>query len=252
MVAEARRIIDKKDVPEEFVTNMQAIMDDSDWNSAKPDVDYKNLTPFLIDLMASHPFHETLKELAELYSLRENLNYWLRQADEHLIIMDNATKKAFDERSQALIDTSAALTERFDEQKRELSLLNLTLEEEAQERVGILLTSTDEALAVLDEKVVMFQTLETVYTQPSEYRPEVEDLHERIRVLLQKTELNIVKLEPVMRSLVKAELDRHEERMNYYLARSRLAKARLYDTNLSTLRDAQRAAQEETESGDSD
>lgn len=245
MVAEARRIIDKKDVPEEFITNMEAIMDDSDWHSAAPDVDYKNLTPFLIDLMASHPFHETLKELADLYYLRANLNYWLRQANEHLIIMDASTKKAFDEKNRQLVQESRSLNERFGDKKSELNLLNLTLQEEDQERVDILLESTRRELALLEEKVALFGTLEAVYTLPSGYRAETEKLHRRIKVLLQKTELNIVKLEPVMRSLVKSELDKHEERMNYYWAQSRLAKARLYDTTLSTLRDAQRSVRDE-------
>lgn len=245
MVNEARRIIDKKDVPEEFITNMEAIMDDSDWHSATPTVDYKNLTPFLIDLMASNPFNETLKELADLYNLRENLNYWLLQADQHLIIMKNATKKAFDEKSKQLVGESASLNQRFSDQKQELNLLNLTLNEDDQERVKILLKSTSEELTLLGEKVALFDKLENVYTQPSEYRKEVVELHRRIRVLLQKTELTIVKLEPVMRELVKTELDKHEERMNYYWAQSRLAKARLYDTTLSTLKDAQRDNQDD-------
>lgn len=244
-VAEARRIIAKKDVPEELITNMESIMDDSDWNSARPDVDYKNLTPFLIDLMSSNPFNETLKELADLYSLRKNLHYWLTQADQHLIIMDSATKKAFDERSRALVKTSSELHQRYSDKKDELNLLNLTLEVPDQERVDILLTSTGEELGALAERINTFSTLEGVYTLPSSYRPEVAELHQRIKRLLQKTELNIVKLEPVMRELVNAELDKHEERMNYYWAQSRLAKARLYDTTLSTLRDAQRAVQEE-------
>lgn len=243
MVAEARRIIDKKDVPEEFITNMEAIMDDSDWHSATPDVDYTNLTPFLIDLMASHPFHETLKELADLYAVRQNLFYWLRQADEHLIIINNSTKKAFDEKSRQLIAESGEFNARFANKKQELNLMNLSLEEDEQERVDILLESTAEELALLDQKVVMFQSLESVYTAPSGYRNELLELHRRIRTLLQKTELNIVKMEPVMRSLVKTELDKHEERMNYYWAQSRLAKARLYDTTLSTLKDAQREVQ---------
>jgi len=249
MVAEARRTIDKQDVPEEFITNMEAIMDDSDWHSATPDVDYNNLTPFLIDLMASHPFNETLKELSDLYYLRENLNYWLRQANEHLIIMDNSTKKAFDEKNRQLVNDSQSFNERFTDQKTEFNLLNLTLAEEDQERIDILLESTSSELSGLDQKVAMFQTLEKVYTLPGGYRSGVENLHRRIKKLLQKTELNIVKLEPVMRSLVNSELDKHEERMNYYSAQSRLAKARLYDTTLSTLKDAQRSVNDDQDGG---
>ncbi len=245
MVDEARRIIDKKDVPEEFITNLDAIVDDTDWHSSAPSVDYKNLTPFLIDLMSSNPFNETLKELADLYYLRENLQYWLFQAREHLVIIESATKKAFDEKSRELLTESQQFNELLLEKKSELNLLNLTLNEEDQERMDILLASTSEALEVLDEKVGLFATLEDVYTLPSSYRSDVTRLHRRIKMLLQKTELSIVKLEPVMRSLVKAELDKHEERMAYYSAQSRLAKARLYDTTLSTLKDAQKTLQSE-------
>lgn len=245
MVEEARRIIDKQDVPEEFILNLDAIVDDTDWHSSSPSVDYQNLTPFLIDLMSSNPFNETLKELADLYYLRENLQYWLLQAREHLVVIESATKKAFDEKSRALLKESAQFKERLSEQKSELNLLNLTLSEPDQERMDILLKSTSEELKVLDEKVELFGTLETVYTLPSTYRAEVKTLHRRIKMLLQKTELSIVKLEPVMRSLVKTELDKHEERMTYYSAQSRLAKARLYDTTLSTLKDAQKTLHSE-------
>lgn len=244
-VAEARRIIDKKDVPREFITNIEAIMDDSDWLSAEPSVDYKNLTPFLIDLMASHPFHETLKELADLYSIRKNLQYWLIQAEEHIIVLDNASRMAFDRQAKGLIKDSQELNARFADAKSELSLISMTLSEEDQERMDVLLGSVNSDLVALDEDVGFFRELKEPYMQPPEYRDMVADLHKRIRMLLQRTELNVVKLEPVMRSLVKAELDKHEERMSYYSAQSRLAKARLYDTTLSTLEDAQRAINED-------
>ncbi len=244
-VAQARRIIDKKDVPREFITNIDAIMDDSDWHSAQPSVDYKNLTPFLIDLMASHPFHETLKELADLYAIRENLEYWLMQADEHIIVLENASRMAFDAKAKKLIKESQNLNGRFADVKSELNLTSLILNEEDQERMDVLLNSANEELLALDEQVQFFSGLKNPYIQPPEYRNMLIDLHRRIRILLQKTELNVVKLEPVMRSLVKAELDKHEERMNYYWAQSRLAKARLYDTTLSTLEDAQREANDD-------
>lgn len=244
-VAVAREIIAKKDVPEELITNIEAIIDDTDWNSAQPNVDYKNLTPFLLDLMASTTFNETLKELGDLYFLRKNLLFWKGQALQHLIIMDNSTKKAFDEKSKMLIETSGDKHQLYSDLKSELSLLSYTLGPGDQRRMDVLLESTEKELKTLEKQVEMFGTLEKVYTFPTQYRAEVAELHKRIDLLLSKAERDIVKLEPVMRSLVNAELDKHEERMNYYMAQSRLAKARLYDTTLSTLRDAQRAIKEE-------
>lgn len=248
-VKRARNIINKKEVPEELITNMEAIMDGSDWNSATPSVDYENLTPFLIDLMASIPFNETLKELGDLYYLRRNLNYWLIQAREHLIILNSSTERDFDAKSRELIKSSQNLAARFEDNKSELKLLNLTLREEDQDRIDILIESTALEIDVLQEKVSLFGNLKEAYVVPKSYKPELQALHRKIQVLLQKTELSVIKLEPVMRKMVKAELDKHEERMSYYSAQSRLAKARLYDTTLSTLRDAQRSAQEENPDG---
>ncbi|MFL0809371.1 MAG: hypothetical protein K6L76_03055 [Agarilytica sp.] len=247
-VDEARRIIAQKDVPEEFITNMEAIVDDSDWLGANPSVDYKNLTPFLIDLMAGNPFNETLRELGDLYYLRKNLLYWLRQADEHLVIMNNATQKAFDDRSRELILELQDFETRFSEEQSELKLLNLTLKESSQKRMDTLLKTTEKEIGDFSELVGMFSTLETVYTMPSTFKPQTLALHKRVKQLLQKTELSIIKMEPIMRRLVNAELDKHQERMSYYSAQSRLAKARLYDTTLSTLRDAQRNIKQENES----
>ena len=246
MVNEARRIIEQKDVPREFITNMEAIMDDSDWHSAQPSVDYKSLTPFLIDLMSSNPFHETLKELADLYSLRRNLERWLDLADEHLLILDNAEQMKFDIESQTFVKQSRQFNDTFANQQAELSLLTLTLSEDEQERVSILLDSTANELAALDEKVTLLNAIQQPYDQPKAYRSNLLALHERVRALLTRTEKNVAKLEPVMRSLVNAELDKHEDRMNYYWAQSRLAKARLYDTTLSTLNEAQREIQQDT------
>ena len=45
----------------------------------------------------------------------------------------------------------------------------------------------------------------------------------------------IKKLENVMRIVVNAELDNHEERMRYYWAQARLGKARLYDRTLNNI-----------------
>ena len=52
---------------------------------------------------------------------------------------------------------------------------------------------------------------------------------------LNKTNSYIERLEPIMRKLVNAELDKHENRIRYYWAQSRLAKARLYDRKLLLL-----------------
>ncbi|PCK04839.1 MAG: hypothetical protein COA42_18730, partial [Alteromonadaceae bacterium] len=50
----------------------------------------------------------------------------------------------------------------------------------------------------------------------------------------------IAKIENIVRKLVNLELDDHAERMAYYSAQARLAKARLYDMTLQDLDKAKR------------
>lgn len=238
MIAEARMVLAKQDVPREFINNLDVMMDDSDWYSARPSVDYKKLTPFLVDLMASHPFHETLRELADLYAIEENLNYWSIQANEHRLILNNANKKTFDDSVKDLLARSMGLTEQFAEQNSELKLHSLALTEVDQERLAALMETTESELKQLDDKVTRLKDYKRPYEQPDYYKKMVADRHAEIQHQLAETAKFIASFETIMRSLVKVELDKHEERMRYYSAQSRLAKARLYDMTLLSLEKA--------------
>lgn len=232
---EARRIIEQQDVPREFITNLDAIVDQSDWYTAKPSLDYTKLTPFLVDLMASNAFHQVLRELAELYAIRDNLNHWARQTDQHKLILKVTAAKSFDEQMKQSIEKSARLHERLSSQRRELALMTLTFAPEDQVRFKALLENSNRELALLDDKLRNLRQQREPYRQPAGYPAVVNEHHRRILARQQQTEAYIAALEPVMRNLVKAELDKHEERMRYYLAQTRLAKARLYDTALTNL-----------------
>jgi hypothetical protein len=85
--------------------------------------------------------------------------------------------------------------------------------------------------------------LESAYKQPDHFQAMVSDHHSRLRQQLIKTEEYIDGLEPIMRKLVNLELDKHEKRMKYYWAQSRLAKARLYDNELLSLEKAPAVSQ---------
>jgi hypothetical protein len=74
----------------------------------------------------------------------------------------------------------------------------------------------------------------------------VVDKHEEIKSKLKETEKYIVGFEKIMRGLVRVELNKHEERMQYYSAQSRLAKARLYDMTLLSLEKEESATQSES------
>lgn len=231
-LAEAREIIAAQDVPEEFITNLEAIVDQSDWFAAQPSVDYEKLSPFLVDLMASPAFSQILRELAELYAIRNNLNYWASQTDQHDLILKTAAEKRFDDSMKIVIDESAEINERLTNQRRELGLIALSLSTRDQSRLRSSLDNASRELSQLDATIRNLRRQSEPYKQPSAYPAMVRSHHARIVEALEQAEIFIAKLEPLMRNMVNAELNTHEERMRYYLAQTRLAKARLYDTAL--------------------
>ena len=231
-IVSARNTINSLDVPREFIENIEAIVSQSGWYNSSPEIDYENLTPFLLDLMASNTFNEVLKELADLYSIRDNLKYWLDRSDQHEIILENAAQKNYGQQLQAFIKRSEELRERLSQQKAELKLYALALDEKDQERMTALQEITAKELGLLESRVENLITIKSAYKQPDSFKTMVSDHHRRLLEQLKKTESYIQSLEPIMRKLVNLELDKHEERMHYYWAQSRLAKTRLYDTNL--------------------
>ncbi|WP_045825442.1 tetratricopeptide repeat protein [Teredinibacter turnerae] len=232
---EARAIIAKQDVPREFIENLEVIMDETDWYRANASVDYRKLTPFLIDLMASNPFNETLKDLAALYTLDDNLTYWLSQSEQHQLILKNMAGESGDGELEQILARSRDLNARLKDQKAEIRLNTLTLSEAATERFQVLLESVERDLTLLDDKIQQVSRIKEPYVRPAEHSVLVAVNHRRIESALAQTRELISMLEPVMRKLVNLELAKHEERMNYYWAQSRLAKARLFDSTLLEL-----------------
>lgn len=239
----ARKIIGRRDVPREFIRNLEAIMDETDWYATSATVDYKTLTPFLIDLMASHPFNETLKDLAALYTLEDNLTYWLSQTKEHKLILKNAKQKDVKDELQVLLVRSDELSERLRDQKAEIKLTTLTLEQEEKERFNVLIERAEHDLFILEDKISQLKKVKQPYVQPADFEQMVAENHKRIAKQLSRTQYFIEQLEPVMRKLVESELSNHEERMRYYWAQSRLAKARLFDSTLLSLEKAKSSSE---------
>nr|WP_306663238.1 hypothetical protein [Saccharophagus degradans] len=239
MLQQARGAISDLDVPREFVANLEAVMDSEDWYGSKPSVDYKKLTPFLVDLMSSNPFNETLRELADLYALEANLENWKIQAEEHLIILKATKQKSMAERIKEALERKKVLSAQFTQDSADLRLHALTLSEEEQARMDALLQTTQRELEALDKLAQQMAQVESVYQHPADYESQVQQKHKEIEEKLEKTRAYIARLEPVMRDIVNKELNKHEDRMGYYLAQSRLAKARLYDSTLLELERAQ-------------
>jgi len=242
---EARRIISLQNVPKEFVSNFDVIVGKTDWYAMEPTVDYLKLTPFVIDLVASHGFNETLTELSDLYTIQNNLDEWSTQSKEHVLILQNSEKKSFSNTQKTIIEKSEALKKKLVNQKADLELYALTLNEEDQKRLSALVESTNKELALLDSRILQLKQVKQPYQQPKKYKKILAKNHKKIKQKLKETNQYITMLEPVIRKLINTELDKHENRMRYYLAQSKLAKARLYDTTLMLLDKAKKDSNKE-------
>jgi DNA-binding transcriptional MerR regulator len=238
-IAKARKVIAGQRIPEEFVINLDAMMDETDWYGSEPSLDYNKLTPFLVELMSSNPFHSVIKELRDLYALRNNLTYWARQALEHQLIIKHRQQGLTSKKIERFIRKSEQQQEELENNISDLRLHTMTLDVEEQERFTALLEATDHDFEYLDDKLAKVKGIKEPFRQSEENVRWAKKLHKRIQQKLTNTDSLIKKLENVMRTVVNAELDNHEERMRYYWAQARLGKARLYDQTLNEIEDQQ-------------
>lgn len=237
-IAKARKVIAGQRIPEEFVVNLDAMMDETDWYGSEPSLDYNKLTPFLIELMSSNPFHSVIKELRDLYAIRNNLTYWGRQAIEHQLIIQYRQQGLTSHRIASFVATSEDKKEKLEHEISDLRLHTMTLDIEEQDRFTALLESTDASFLFLEDKLERIKAIKEPYRQSEKNVRWAKKLHKRIKQKLTETDGLINKLEHVMRVVVNAELDNHEERMRYYWAQARLGKARLYDQTLNNIQES--------------
>jgi len=178
---------------------------------------------------------ETLKELADLYAIQDNLNYWSDQAIQHMLVLREAEAKTFSDKIKNSFEASIEIRNKLIDQSQELRLHTLTLEVEDQKRFQVLLKSMEKELNGLDDRINQLKSVKEPYSPPKNTHSIVKQKHRQIQEHLERTQEHIEVLEPILRNLVNSELDKHEERMRYYWAQSRLAKARLYDSTLLEL-----------------
>lgn len=229
-VAQAREIIARQDVPREYIENMDAISDQSDWYGIQPTLDYKKLTPFLIDLTSSHSFREILKELRDLYAVEENLKSWLRKEEGLYMTFETNQSIATPEKFNLIVSEARQLNSRLKSEVEDFRLGALAFEDFDQQRLNTLLEATDSEMVFLDSRIESLRRYREPFIHNKSLKDDMDENYRKVRKSLVDIHQLIDSLEPVMRTLVNVELDRHEERMRYYWAQSRLAKARLYDT----------------------
>ena len=238
-ISHARKVIDGQRIPEEFVVNLEAMMDETDWYGSEPSIDYTKLTPFLVELMSSNAFHSVIKELRDLYALRNNLTYWGRQANEHQLIIKHRQQGLTSRKIQAYITKTERKQKQLEDEISDLRLHTMTLDVEEQDRFVSIIESTDKSFEFLDDKLMKVKAIKEPFKQSEKNVQWAKTLHNRIKAKLIDTNGLIKKLENVMRIVVNAELDTHDERMRYYWAQARLGKARLYDKTLNNIENDQ-------------
>ena len=242
-IEDARRVIASQEIPQEFVINLEAMLDESDWYGMQPSLDYTKLTPFLTELMASNNFYSVIKELRDLYGLRRNLNYWQMQVHEHeLIIRIRREQTGVDQLMAQVKQTQNQFTE-YRDGLQELKLMTLTLSERDQERFTGLWENTMKELGLVEDKVDRVASIKTPYRLSYDLEARSKVLAKEVAQELSNTNRLINALEKVMRSVITAELDKHEERIRYYWAQARLGKARLYDKALNNIEETSTGAQ---------
>jgi len=233
----AREYLKNADVLELFVRNMDELLAESDWFGTAPSVSLNPLSPFLLDLISDQSFQSVLKDLRDLYAIRNNLNSWKRKRDDFDVILQAralATRagrnkpdmKSLAERQAGIRDTLSALAARVD-----------GLDTEDRKRVQWML---DDVLTETDHTGQLVQLLgdKANYVRDTgDYAQLVSHDMEDLDAELKNTNALISKVEAVMVELINAELDVHEQRLKYYRVQAHLAKARILDRSLAAMDD---------------
>lgn len=243
-IEHARTVIASQEIPQEFVINLEAMLDESDWYGMQPSLDYNKLTPFLTELMASNNFYSVIKELRDLYGIRRNLGYWQMQTHEHELIIRSRRDQTGMDQLLADVRSSQQQFRSYRDGLQELKLTTLTLSEQDQERFTSLWQNTMQELDLVGDKVDQVAAIKTPYRLSYQLEQRSKVLAGQVNQELNNTNALIRSLETVMRSVIGAELDQHQERIRYYWAQARLGKARLYDKALNNIEDTNSGAQQ--------
>ena len=240
----ARKVIASQEIPQEFVINLEAMLDESDWYGMQPSLDYNKLTPFLTELMASNNFYSVIKELRDLYGIRRNLQFWQMQIHEHELIIRIRRDQTGMEKLMADVNASQKQFRFYKDGLMEQKLTTLTLSERDQERFTSLWQNTQKDLELVGDKVTQVAAIKEPYKLSYQLQARSKKLAAQVEQELSNTNSLIRSLEKVMRGVITAELDKHEERIRYYWAQARLGKARLYDKALNNIEDSSSGAQQ--------
>lgn len=232
MIESARATLANDDLLELFVLNLDSLMEESDWFGTPPAVGVNPLSPFVLDMMSDHTLQSVLKDLRDLYAIRNNLKSWKHREQEFLVMLQ-ARKQASENRVslqqlEQRLDAAGSLHARMQKAA-------LTMEPEEQKRMSWLLSETGDSLQNSADAIVALQSVSKVHFGAADYAERVYSIRTRLQSELDKTHGLIVKIQSVVRELVAAELDLHEQRIQYYMVQAQLAKTRILDKQLIDL-----------------
>ncbi|WP_297790732.1 hypothetical protein [uncultured Marinobacter sp.] len=231
---QARNALADADVMELFVRNLDKVLGESDWFGRAPSVSVNYLSPFLVELMSDHSFQSVLKDLRDLYAIRNNLESWKsRQNDFDVILAARSQSLANDHRTQQLSHL-AATAGQIKADHDALASRVASLEPGQREQVQWLLDSL--AFEVKSSQAAL-AGLRSGGSGSSggDYEAKVQRMMTAVDENVAQTEALITKLEDVMLTLVSTELDIHEQRLTHYQVEAQLAKVRILDRSLLEL-----------------
>ncbi|WP_166263272.1 tetratricopeptide repeat protein [Marinobacter caseinilyticus] len=230
----ARQSLGHADVMELFVQNLDEVLGESDWFGQAPSVSVNHLSPFLVELMSDHSFQSLLKDLRDLYAIRNNLERWqARRNDFDVILAARAGSLDGESHGMALAGLGRQLSQSR-EQKQRLSTRMLALAPEDREKLQWQL---DELAFDITRGEQMLQAVNGAgeLSDGADFEQGVVRMMAQVDAEMVHTESLVVRLEDVMRTLVSTELDIHEQRLKQYQVEAQLAKVRILDRSLQTL-----------------
>lgn len=231
---QARTSLGQSDVMELFVRNLDQVLGESDWFGAAPSVSVNHLSPFLVELMSDHSFQSVLKDLRDLYAIRNNLSRWQDRRDDFDVILAARAGSVDGESHRQGI---SRLRRQVADSRQTYQALMARMAELAPEQQEKLQWQLDGLAFDISRGEQTLQALSgTREASGNDYFQEsVVRMMAQVDDRMVHTESLIARLEDVMLTLVSTELDIHEQRLKQYQVEAQLAKVRILDRSLQNL-----------------
>jgi hypothetical protein len=212
---------------------MDEMLGESDWFGTAPSVSFNSLSPFLLEVMSDHSFQSVLKDLRDLYAIRNNLYSWKRKQDDFDVIIHSRSATLDTKLRKKNIRTYTGQQSELEERYTALEKRVDSLGNEDRERVQWLMDAIQFEINNASMMVAQLHDAPGVSMDADGYALLIKENMEILEKELEKANELISKVENVIIELINAELDIHEARLKYYRVQSQLAKVRILDQSLT-------------------